>query len=47
RAMGLFGKHDDESGVSASDPGAGEEIARLRSLPLARLAAEVMEKGFT
>ncbi|MBS1845351.1 MAG: hypothetical protein JST53_13125 [Actinobacteria bacterium] len=44
--MGLFGKHDDESGAPVSGPGAGDEIARLRSLPLARLAAEVMEKAF-
>ena len=40
----LFGKKEDDS--TPGSPPAAEEIARLEGLPLAQLAAEVMDRAF-
>ncbi|HWH20027.1 MAG TPA: hypothetical protein VN671_05810 [Solirubrobacterales bacterium] len=43
--MALFGHRDDEA-AGGDIPSAAAEISRLEALPLADLAAEVMERGF-
>jgi hypothetical protein len=44
--VALFGHKDDGASEASATSGACEEIARLEALPLPRLAAEVMDKGF-
>lgn len=45
--MALFGKKEDEADAAGGgDAAVATEIARLEGLTLAKLAADVMEKGF-